>query len=804
MHPTDYKQWTPADVAQWCSTKLCARFPGVSFVEILSSIEKLHLIDGHLLLQLDNSEWKEAVPSIGARKTLMSALRTLTRSPLEHADLVRFDSVLRVESEWNDDARSVACSELSEPPGDFPINPTRLSPRKPEQSRRRSTGSCDAPSGVDTHRRRRSTLSRSSSCDPRDETSPVVEDAEACASSKHKPKYDLRRLKVPPGVIRQHSDDLAIQHRRPRRGSLGPTIVLGVPERNAEDGPRDVSSGSVVKSEVCTESFRRSGTDIGARGSRSGLSRNSPATSPRTPASGRVQDSAASFLLRRMTSIASFRAANHGLPGGNGIPQRWRSFRGTSAQAGGRISPPHPSAADQFDSVSGGECNAAEMGTMRQTEWPPPQVESPASSFRHRVKFAEPGTGPPDSPQAQCSALLSSSSSAHRVIDVLSSKKHDVSSMSQSTLYRSSHALKPQSAKVPEGLALFQWLRRLYLEKSSFSNLPVADCHYSSKSSVIPTEASITCFQWLSISTVYALCKFYVFLQTVCRYLTVMQVTWSAACCLCTWLCNRYNITADIPFTMHISLLIFPLAFSVNAGYSARAGALMHAAEFKASCLSLYLNHRCFQFEKQVPLDFLTCSCDAFTSLFKAVREYLTTRSEADKLHNMQLVYDSFSEISLVNDVLRIADMPAPLVAGMTNNIRSMIVSFECLRQFSDYRTPSSVRAFVLLGVTLTPAFLIPSWAGLAAKTPGCEWIVYLYSFMMPLFLLFLLNAERSLEFPFSGVDGIRTDALHMVEYMTDVELIESTNPGRNCKLDSSSESSDEPVVGIAMVHDDD
>ena len=131
-------------------------------------------------------------------------------------------------------------------------------------------------------------------------------------------------------------------------------------------------------------------------------------------------------------------------------------------------------------------------------------------------------------------------------------------------------------------------------------------------------------------------------------------------------------MTAEIPFTIHISLLIFPLAFSVDAGYKRREGALAHSAQFRASCLALYLHHRCFQFEEKVPHDLLSCSCGAFTSLFEAVRKYLTASTEDTKMEQMQCVYDNFSELSLVNDVLRISNLPPPTVAALTSNMREV------------------------------------------------------------------------------------------------------------------------------------
>ena len=106
--------------------------------------------------------------------------------------------------------------------------------------------------------------------------------------------------------------------------------------------------------------------------------------------------------------------------------------------------------------------------------------------------------------------------------------------------------------------------------------------------------------------------------------------------------------------------------------------ALTHAAthyfsEFKASCLTLYLSHRCWSFEENVPPDFMNCSFQYFSDLFTRVRGYLSADTEAAKHRQLQLVYDSFSQLSLLNDVMRIRGVSGPLVATLTTNLGKVL-----------------------------------------------------------------------------------------------------------------------------------
>ena len=77
LDPANARHWTRQDVRCWCEATLATRFPGDCFVSLLTAVETFHLIDGHVLLQLTAAEWREAVPSIGARKALLEGLAEL-------------------------------------------------------------------------------------------------------------------------------------------------------------------------------------------------------------------------------------------------------------------------------------------------------------------------------------------------------------------------------------------------------------------------------------------------------------------------------------------------------------------------------------------------------------------------------------------------------------------------------------------------------------------------------------------------------------------------------------------------------
>ena len=163
------------------------------------------------------------------------------------------------------------------------------------------------------------------------------------------------------------------------------------------------------------------------------------------------------------------------------------------------------------------------------------------------------------------------------------------------------------------------------LQTSCFSNLPIVDCHYDPDDDTLGvTWHRRACYDWLRWW-----CRTSYFVRCFCRLLNRWQFIWCVLCGLSVIVCERFRITAGIPSALWVNVLLFPLAFAVNAAYQRREGALSNSAEFKAGCLNLYLNHRCWHFDPNVPHDFLRCSCACFTTLFENVRGYLTAKTEA-------------------------------------------------------------------------------------------------------------------------------------------------------------------------------
>ena len=108
-----------------------------------------------------------------------------------------------------------------------------------------------------------------------------------------------------------------------------------------------------------------------------------------------------------------------------------------------------------------------------------------------------------------------------------------------------------------------------------------------------------------------------------------------------------------------------------------------------------------------------------------------------------QAVYDTFSELSLLNDVLRIAGTAPPHIAHLAGTLQQIISAFEALRVFSDYHTPTSIRAFIRLDIFIMTLLLVPFFAHLARESHHNKWIVYVAAFAVPLQFMLLLNIQK-------------------------------------------------------------
>eukprot|EP01063_Lacrimia_lanifica_P025754 TRINITY_DN3370_c0_g1_i3.p1 TRINITY_DN3370_c0_g1~~TRINITY_DN3370_c0_g1_i3.p1 ORF type:complete len:427 (+),score=96.89 TRINITY_DN3370_c0_g1_i3:45-1325(+) len=245
------------------------------------------------------------------------------------------------------------------------------------------------------------------------------------------------------------------------------------------------------------------------------------------------------------------------------------------------------------------------------------------------------------------------------------------------------------------------------------------------------------------------------------------------------FLCRHYKFEIMIHVAVFITVVVFPLAFSINTVFQRRDRALDDLALLKSAGLAWFLLHQEWhdkladpQCAKMSPAEIdamkndpaqynalVTTFCsghlsqahDELRTLFKKIRLYLTTpdwhyayatgdenckdsrvRGRNQMLQN---VFAAFQKVSACNERLRMGANAAahikvphviqpPIIARLMHWTFFMIQSFEKLRGIREYRSPVTIRSFTKTLTFVGPIGLTPYFSYLAG-TYKSEWIGY-------------------------------------------------------------------------------
>eukprot|EP01006_Ploeotia_vitrea_P002009 TRINITY_DN1061_c0_g1_i1.p1 TRINITY_DN1061_c0_g1~~TRINITY_DN1061_c0_g1_i1.p1 ORF type:complete len:872 (+),score=73.90 TRINITY_DN1061_c0_g1_i1:108-2723(+) len=306
----------------------------------------------------------------------------------------------------------------------------------------------------------------------------------------------------------------------------------------------------------------------------------------------------------------------------------------------------------------------------------------------------------------------------------------------------------------------FQW--RDLLSKSRFSHAPIID-----NNPRVPGEHS-----WatrLFHSTILGFVKLIYLLRTLLLLLTWRDVLLAMLPVGSTLICDVYGLRVDFNPGLFLTSLIFPLSFAVNAAYQRRELALQHLGLLKSCTVSLYLCHRTWAYMPDIPKGYLAQTRKLIMNVFHCLRLYLTSWDEEAKEYYLGLLYNEFLQVSLQTDVLRMAGIPPPLVTRPIHDLREVMASFERLRVLADYRTPSSIRAFIKVAIIVVALLMSPAFANLATQEDSHGRVVaYGAPFAFFLLLKVMANVQSMLENPFityglSNQDDINLDYLRGV-----------------------------------------
>ena len=219
---------------------------------------------------------------------------------------------------------------------------------------------------------------------------------------------------------------------------------------------------------------------------------------------------------------------------------------------------------------------------------------------------------------------------------------------------------------------------------------------------------------------------------------------------LSTYLCIKYNITANFPLTLIATAVVFPIVFSIAGAYKRREAALNEYANIKGNGEAIYYATRDWL---DSPDEELLQKCrELLGGLLKSADRLFA--SDVSLMREKEVsVYDVFSDLSLfIRNDLRKNGLASGEVSRCNQYLSKMFVSFEKIKHIYQYRTPRTLQTFSELFIKILPPLYGPYFAHIAQDfTPGYG-LAYVTPVLFSLILVSLDNIQEHLENPFDKI----------------------------------------------------
>lgn len=215
-----------------------------------------------------------------------------------------------------------------------------------------------------------------------------------------------------------------------------------------------------------------------------------------------------------------------------------------------------------------------------------------------------------------------------------------------------------------------------------------------------------------------------------------------------TYVCIRYQLTGDFPFTIIATAVVFPIVFSIGGAYSRRENALDEYGIMKAHGRALYYATRDWtETADRAAMDKVK---KLLGELFNATRDtFISPQSQMREKE--RAIYRAFSDLSaFVKTDLRGKGLPSGECSRANQYISKMMVSFENVKHIYQYRTPRTLKAFSTIFILLLPFVYGPYFAHLAKES--ASGLAYVMPVIFSVVLVALDNIQSHLENPFDQV----------------------------------------------------
>ncbi len=227
-----------------------------------------------------------------------------------------------------------------------------------------------------------------------------------------------------------------------------------------------------------------------------------------------------------------------------------------------------------------------------------------------------------------------------------------------------------------------------------------------------------------------------------------------------TWLCLRYNYTANFPLTLIGIAIVFPIVFSINSAYRRRENALQYLSEFKIHGLAIYYAARDW-----IPEGPLSSQLkDHLKKIFELMRDLMHERVPRSQAESK--VYGAFSELSILLQRFRGNEIAGGEISRISQYLSKMMLAFDKMKIILHYRTPITLRAYNKIFIYTFPIIYGPYFAYTFENYSGI--LGYIMPIMFSFILVSLDNIQDHLENPYDlvGEDDVRLEVDDYMRYL--------------------------------------
>lgn len=237
-------------------------------------------------------------------------------------------------------------------------------------------------------------------------------------------------------------------------------------------------------------------------------------------------------------------------------------------------------------------------------------------------------------------------------------------------------------------------------------------------------------------------------LKTIALILNFQSLIVAGLAVISTYLCIRYDITANFPLTLLATAIVFPIVFSINSAYKRREVVLDDYGSLKSHGRAIFFASRDW-LENADPETAEKCRrllgdlLSTTRALFSGPRANMHEREEA--------VYARFSDMSrFIREDLRGAGLASGEVSRCNQYLSKMLLAFEQIKHIYQYRTPRTLRAFSDFFIKIMPPLYGPYFAYIAIDFNSG--LTYVMPVLFALVLVSLDNIQEHLENPFDQI----------------------------------------------------